>query len=312
MTDRGSIFAAAALAALLATASPALAQKNYDPGVTDTEIELGTTAPFSGPVSMASTVAKSLGAYFDKINAEEGGVNGSKIKLLALDDGYSPPRTVAQTRKRIEDEQVLLIVDSVGTPTQLAERQYVNDCKLPQLLPATGANVLFAFATQKTAVQAIPHAAEIDWKPKIFIPSIVRSNSQVREPAGIDNAKGVITTTYVKDPTSPHRANDKGAQVLIAWIGQYDTAGHLGHGFAAAGGYMVGQLTVHILKAAGDNLTRENILNQATHLHDVVLPMLIPGIFVNTSPTDDRSIKRAQFQYFDGRNFVPTGDIVWD
>lgn len=403
MGDRGVVFAAAALAALLASALPASAQKNYGPGVTDTEIKLGTTAPFSGPVSMASTVAKSLGAYFDKINAEEGGVNGRKIKLVALDDGYSPPRTVEQTRKLVEDEQVLFVVNSVGTATQLAVRQYLNDHKVPQLFPATGApafydpqkspwtvgfapsnyvegqligknvsqtmpgakvavlyqnddlgkdfergaketlgngatiigeasyevsdptvnsqivtlqatgaDVLFAFATQKAAAQAIRHAAEIGWKPKIFIPSIVSSISQVLDPAGLDNAKGVITTTYIKDPTSPRWANDKGAQDFIAWVKQYDTAVDVRDSFAASGGYMVGQLTVQILKAAGDDLTRENILKQATNLHNVVLPMLIPGITINTSPMDYRSIKQLQFEYFDGQNFVLMGDIISD
>jgi branched-chain amino acid transport system substrate-binding protein len=397
-------FIGALLAVALASAAlPAAAQKNYGPGVSDTEIKVGSTGPFSGPVSMASTVTKSLGAYFDKVNAEEGGVNGRKIKLIALDDGYAPPRTVEQTRKLVEEEQVLFLADSVGTPTQLAVRQYLNDRKVPQLFPAsgagpfydpqkspwtvgfapsnyvegqligkyvarnlggakvailyqnddlgkdyargakemlgnaatvvgdasfevsdptvdsqivtlqaTGADVLFAFATQKAAAQAIRHAAEIGWKPKIFIPSIVSSISLVLQPAGLDNSKGVMTATYVKDPTSPRWAEDQGAKDFVAWVKKYDTAVDVRDSFAASGGYMVGMLVHQILKQAGDNLTRENILAQATNLHNVVLPMLIPGITVSTSPTDRRSIKQAQFEYFDGQNWVLTGDIVSD
>jgi hypothetical protein len=95
-------------------------------------------------------------------------------------------------------------------------------------------------------------------------------------------------------------------------VKKYDTAVDVRDSFAASGGYMVGMLVQQILKQAGDNLTRENILAQATNLHNVVLPMLIPGITVSTSPTDRRSIKQAQFEYFDGQNWVLTGDIVSD
>jgi branched-chain amino acid transport system substrate-binding protein len=393
----------AALLALAGSALPASAQKNYGPGVTDTEIKIGSTGPFSGPVSMASTVTKSLAAYFDKINAEQGGVNGRKIKLIALDDGYAPPRTVEQTRKLVEEEEVLFLVDSVGTPTQLAVRQYLNDRKVPQLFPATGAapfydaqkspwtvgfapsnfvegqiigknvaqtmpgakiavlyqnddlgkdflrgaketlgpkativsevsyevsdptvdsqivtlqssgaTVFFAFATQKATAQAIRHAAEIGWNPKIFVPSIVSSIALVLQPAGLENSKGVTTTTYVKDPTSPRWADDQGAKDFIEWVKKYDTLVDVRDSFAASGGYMAGMLTVQILKQAGDNLTRENILNQATNLHNVVLPMLIPGITVNTAPTDRRAIKQVQFEYFDGQNWVLTGEVISD
>jgi branched-chain amino acid transport system substrate-binding protein len=391
----------AALFALAAMTAPTLAQKNYGPGASDTEVKIGSTGPYSGPVSMASTVTKSFAAYFDKVNAEEGGVNGRKINVITGDDGYSPPRTVEETRKLVEQDGVLFMADSVGTPTQLAVRQYLNDRKIPQLFPATGAapfydpqkspwtvgfapsnytegqlvgknvtetmpgakvavlyqnddlgkdflrgaketlgngativgqqsyevtdptidsqivslqatgaNVLFAFATQKAAAQAIRHAAEIGWKPKIFIPSIVSSISQVLQPAGLDNSKGVYTATYVKDPTSPAWAGDPGVKDFVAWVKKYDTSVDVRDSFAASGGYMVGILVEKILKAAGNDLSRENILKQATNLHDVALPMFLPGITVNTSPTDYRSIKQMQFEYFDGTNWVLTGKIV--
>ncbi|HWE72823.1 MAG TPA: ABC transporter substrate-binding protein [Stellaceae bacterium] len=392
---------AAAGLLLALSITPAFAQKNYGPGASDTAVTIGSTGPYSGPVSAASTVTKSFAAYFDKVNAEDGGINGRKIKVITGDDGYVPPRTVEQTRKLVEQDGVLFMADSVGTPTQLAVRQYLNDRKVPQLFPATGAapfydpqkspwtigfapssytegrligknvsatmpgakvavlfqnddlgkdflrgaketlsngativaqqsyevsdptidsqivslqasnaDVLFAFATQKAAAQAIRHAAEIGWKPKIFIPSIVSSISQVLQPAGLDNSKGVYTATYVKDPTSPTWENDPDVQAFIAWVKKYDTAVDVRDSFAASGGYMVGILIEKILKAAGNDLSRENIMKQATNLHDVTLPMLLPGITINTSPTDYRSIKQMQFQYFDGKNWVLTGSVV--
>jgi branched-chain amino acid transport system substrate-binding protein len=179
-------------------------------------------------------------------------------------------------------------------------------------LQSSGATVLFAFATQKATAQAIRHAAEIGWKPKIFIPSIVSSISQVLQPAGLDNSKGVYTATYVKDPTSPTWSNDPDVQTFVAWVKKYDTQVDVRDSFAASGGYMVGVLTERILKAAGDNLTRENIMKEATSLQNVSLPMLLPGITVNMSPTDHRSIKQMQFEEFDGTNWVLVGNIISD
>lgn len=394
---------AAALLLLTLTATPAFAQKNYGPGASDTEVKIGATAPLSGPMAMAGTVTKSFAAYFDKLNAEDGGINGRKINVITADDGFTPARTVEQTRKLVEQNGMLFMADSIGTPTQLAVRQYLNDSKVPQLFPATratafydpqkspwtigfapshytegrligkyvsetmpgakigvlfqnddlgkdflrgaketlsdgativvqqsydlsaanldaqiaslqagGANVLLAFATQKAAAQAIRHAAEIGWRPTIFIPSIASSIRQVLEAAGLDNAKGVFTATYVKDPTSPNRANDPDVREFVAWAKKYDAGVDVRDGFAAVGGYMVGALVEKILKAAGNDLSRENILKQATNLHNVALPMLLPGIRLNTSPTDYRPIKQMQFEAFDGESWVPTGSIVSD
>jgi branched-chain amino acid transport system substrate-binding protein len=109
------------------------ADKKYGPGVTDTEIKIGQTMPYSGPASLYSTVGKAMAAYFDKINAD-GGVNGRKIKLISLDDGYSPPRAVEQTRKLVEQEEVLLIFGTVGTAVNTAVHKYLNTKKVPQLL----------------------------------------------------------------------------------------------------------------------------------------------------------------------------------
>jgi len=131
-----------AVAALLAFAfcvGPATAQKKYDPGASDTEIKLGQTMPYSGPLSGFITLAKAEIAYFAMIN-DKGGVNGRKITMISLDDGFSPPKTVEQTRKLVEEDQVLAISGSLGTATNAAIQKYLNTKKVPQLFLASGAS----------------------------------------------------------------------------------------------------------------------------------------------------------------------------
>lgn len=138
MNRRLVISAAAALVAL--GTQQVYAQKKYAPGVTDTEITIGQTTPLSGPAAGYATVGKALLAYFEMVNAE-GGVNGRKIKLIQLDDGYSPPKSVEQTRRLVERENVAFVVAPIGTPTALAVRKYLNDAKVPQLFIASGAAI---------------------------------------------------------------------------------------------------------------------------------------------------------------------------
>ena len=139
--NKVSIFAALVLVLIGLWLMPATshAQKRYGPGVTDTEILVGQTMPYSGPVSMLGTMGKAAMAYFDKVNAE-GGINGRRVKLLSLDDGYSPTKTLEQTRRLVESDEVLLIFNNVGTPTNVAIHQYLNSRKVPQLLIMSGAN----------------------------------------------------------------------------------------------------------------------------------------------------------------------------
>src|SRR5690242_990302 len=118
-----------ALAAVISTG--AAAEKKYGPGVSDTEIKLGQTVPYSGPVSAYGTIGRSEAAYFEMLN-QQGGVNGRKIRLLSVDDGYSPPKTVEQTRKLVEQEEVLAIFSPLGTPTNSATQKYLNAKKVPQ------------------------------------------------------------------------------------------------------------------------------------------------------------------------------------
>src|SRR6202521_750334 len=134
-----SLFAVAAFAAAAAmTATVANAQKKYDPGASDTEIKIGNTMPYSGPASAYGVIGKAEAAYFNKINAE-GGINGRKITFISYDDGYSPPKTVEQVRKLVESDEVLLVFNPLGTPSNTAIQKYLNGKKVPQLLVATGA-----------------------------------------------------------------------------------------------------------------------------------------------------------------------------
>jgi ABC-type branched-subunit amino acid transport system substrate-binding protein len=119
-------------------ASPAQAQKKYGPGASDTEIKIGQTMPYSGPASAYGTIGKASAAYFNMVN-EQGGINGRKLNFISLDDGYSPPRTVEQTRKLIEEEQVLFLFGPLGTPTNSAIHKYVNAKGVPHVFLNTGA-----------------------------------------------------------------------------------------------------------------------------------------------------------------------------
>ncbi|MET4215022.1 branched-chain amino acid transport system substrate-binding protein [Bradyrhizobium sp. LM6.10] len=133
---------AALLAAFIlctAMSGPALAQKKYDSGASDTEIKIGNIMPYSGPASAYAAIGKAEEAYFNKINAE-GGIGGRKIKFISYDDGYSPPKTVEQARKLVESDGVLLIFGSLGTSTNGAIRKYMNEKKVPQLFVASGAS----------------------------------------------------------------------------------------------------------------------------------------------------------------------------
>src|SRR6201999_3933778 len=124
----------------LALAAPAAhAQKQYDPGATDTEIKIGQSVPFSGPATAYASIGKTQAAYFNMINAQ-GGVNGRKINLIQYDDAYSPPKAVEQVRKLVENDEVLFMYQMIGTPLNAAVQKYLNTKKVPQLFAATGAS----------------------------------------------------------------------------------------------------------------------------------------------------------------------------
>jgi ABC-type branched-subunit amino acid transport system substrate-binding protein len=174
-------------------------------------------------------------------------------------------------------------------------------------LKASGADVFFNITTPKFAAQAIKKAADIGWKPLHFLNNVSASVSSVMTPAGLENGVGLITSNYIKDPTDPQWANDKGYKDWVEWMKKYYPSGNLGDAFNVYG-YNVAQGLVHVLKQAGDNLTRENIMKQAASL-DMTLPMLLPGVNVKTSADDFYPIEREQLARFDGKTWVLFGKV---
>ena len=397
---RRTILAAAPSALALAT-GPARAARQYGPGVTDTEIKIGNTSPYSGPLANASPVPLSMQAYFKMINAL-GGVNGRKITWISYDDGYSPPKTVEMTRKLVEDDHVLFTSGSIGTPTNSAIWHYMNDEKVPQLFPTTGAtkwndpkghpwtmaffvsyqaeghiyaayilknkpnakigvlyqnddfgkdylkgvldglgskaasmvklkasyettdttvdsqiielqaagcDTLITVAIPKFGAQAIRKVAEIGWKPLHILNGIASTVGATLKPAGFENAKGIISDNSFKDPTDPEWLNDAGYKQWLSFMDEYYPDGDKTDNQTVYG-YSLAQTTVQMLKQCGDKLTRANVMRQAASLHDLKLPMLLPGIVINTSATDFAPIKQAQMRRFDGARYIPFGPVL--
>lgn len=385
------------IAGLALTANAA----DYDPGASDTEIKIGHTNPYSGPASAYGTIGKAITAYFDKVNAE-GGVNGRQINFVTLDDAYSPPKTKEQFRKLVESEEVLLVFQSLGTPTNSAVHTYMNRKKVPQLFVATGAakwgqpdkfpwtmgwqpnyqtegqiyakyilenvpdakigilyqnddygkdyviglrdglgdkadelivaeesyevtdptissqvislkdsgaNVFYNVTTPKFAAQAIKKVADLGWQPLHLLNSVSNSIGSVLTPAGLDISKGVITGQYTKDPTDPRFKDDLAYKDWLAWMEQYYPDGDLTTAFNVYG-YTVAQNMVHVLQEAGDNLTRENIMNVAANMKNLELGMLLPGITINTAPDDFYPIEAMQLVQFNGETWEPIGSVI--
>ena len=401
MSTRHLFVSATVITGLALSASAAWAQKKYDPGATDTEIKIGNIMPYSGPASAYGTIGKTEAAYFKMIN-DEGGINGRKIDFISLDDGYSPPKTVEDARRLVEQDQVLFIFSSLGTPPNTAIHKYMNAKKVPQLfvatgasawndpqhfhwtmgwqpnyqteakiyakrilettpnakigvlyqdddygkdylkgfedglgakaksmivakvsyetsdptvdsqivqLQASGANVFFNITTPKFAAQAIRKAYDIGWKPVQYLNNVSQSIGSVLKPAGLDKSVGVISTQYGKDPTDPTWTDDKGMKDWRAFMAKYypggdvtDTSNVVGYGLA--------QTMVQVLKQCGDNLTRENVMKQAANLKNYRTEVLLPGIHINTSPTDYAPIKAMQLVRFDGTKYVAMGKVI--
>ncbi|MBV8824563.1 MAG: ABC transporter substrate-binding protein [Hyphomicrobiales bacterium] len=390
---------ALAIAAIALAAEPAAGEPKYGPGASDREIKVGNIMPYSGPLSAYAIIGKTQAAYFKKIN-EEGGINGRKIDFVSYDDGYSPPKTVEQARKLVESDEVLLIFQALGTPTNLAIQKYLNAKKVPQLFVATGAtrfgdpknfpwtmgwqptyqteghiyakylranhpdgrigilyqnddsgkdylkglkdglagkmtiaaeapyevtdptidsqivnlktagaDVFFNEASPKFAAQAIRKIAELNWKPVQLLASISNSVGSVLKPAGLDNARGILSSAYLKDPTDPTWKGDPAVAEWEAFMKQYYPDGDRTSTFTAYG-YLTAQTLVQVLKQCGDELTRENVMKQAANLKDLRLGLLLPGIVINTGPDDYYPIEQMQMTRFDGEHSVPFGPVI--
>jgi branched-chain amino acid transport system substrate-binding protein len=176
-------------------------------------------------------------------------------------------------------------------------------------LQGSGADIFFNVATPKFAAQAIRKVAELQWKAVHILNNVSNSVGGVLTPAGVENAKGVLSTQYYKDPTDPTWKDDAGFKEWSAFMEKYFPEGDRTSSFTAYG-YNAAQALVQVLKQCGDDLTHDNIMKQAANLKDVELPMLIPGIKMNTSPTDYFPIEQMQMQRFNGKNWELFGPVI--
>jgi branched-chain amino acid transport system substrate-binding protein len=388
-------------AGLILSVGLAGAAGQYDPGASDSEIKIGNTMPYSGPASSYGVVGKVDAAYFAMIN-EQGGINGRKINFISRDDSYSPPKTVEQVRQMVEQDQVLLIFNSLGTPPNMAIHGYLNDNKVPQLFIATGADqwndpkhfpwtmmwlpsygtesriyahyilknlpnakiavlyqnddfgkdylnglrsglgdkadkmivatqsyettdptvdsqivalqgsgadVLLTAAIPKFAAQAIRKVYDIGWKPTHFLNSVANSVGTVMKPAGLEKGVDIISTAFVKDPTDPQWQSTSEYKDWLAFMNKAGLTANTTD-IQAVIAYSYAQTMVAVLKACGDNLTRENVMKQAANLHALQLPMMLPGITLSTGPDDYLPVKQMRLEKFDGATWKLFGEVL--
>jgi branched-chain amino acid transport system substrate-binding protein len=398
MITRRTFLQSSAAAAFATSAGSARADNA--PGVTDTEIKIGQTMPYSGPASAYGVIGRTEAAYFKMIN-EQGGINGRKINLISLDDAYSPPKTVEQVRRLVEDEKVAFLFQTLGTPSNLAIRQYLNDNKVPQLFVATGAaafadpqhfpwtmgynpnyqteahiygkeilktkpdgkiavlyqndgfgkdyliglkaeladhagmivkeasyetseptvdsqvvtlqgsgaDIFIIAATPKFAAQAIRKSFDLGWNATRYLSNVSPSIATVLKPAGLEKSKGLITAYYGKDPTD---ARWKDAPDLKAWQAFCDKYmsqkefidANATYAFSAA------STMAQVLKQCGNDLSRDNVMKQAANVKDFEPPMVLPGMRINTSPTNFSPIRQMQLASFDGQSWQLFGDLL--
>jgi branched-chain amino acid transport system substrate-binding protein len=371
------------------------------PGITGTEIKIGQTMPYSGPISAYGAVGRAELAYFKRLN-QQGGINGRKINLISLDDGYSPPKTVEQIRRLVEVDQVAFIFQSLGDSTNAAIQRYLNQHRVPQLLladgssvwddpqhfpwtmsfvpsyrtaahidakyilehrpdaklaimvqdslggndymaglregfgskaetmivkvmtyqvtdatvdsqiavlQATGADTFLNLAVPKFAAQAIRRIWDIGWRPLHIMFYGSASVSVTLKPAGLEKCVGIISTGFLKFPMDPQWQDDPAMMEFMHWREQYYTEGEKDDADIVYA-YLAAQTLEQVLKQCGNDLSRENIMLQAASLHDLELPLLLPGIRLNTSPTDYRPLKQMRSMRFNGRNWELEGDLI--
>jgi branched-chain amino acid transport system substrate-binding protein len=386
---------------LAVTGSAGAAEKKYGPGVTDTEIKIGQTVPFSGPASSFAIVARIEAAYLQMINSK-GGINGRKIELIQLDDAYSPPRAVEQTRKLVDSDEVLAVAGTVGTPSNLAVAKYLNGAKVPQILAmsgsaaldnaqlypwttlfyapqvvegriaaryildtkpdaklailfqndefgkgylsafkaelgskaqsmivkeesydlgaptidsqivslkASGADAFFQATTPKFTAQAIRKAHEIGWKPLHVILATSSQPSTTLKSAGFEASTGIVTSIWRKLPGNPEWADDPAMKDYFGFMKQWASKEDPEDPTALLG-YIWAQMLVEVITRCGDDLSRDNLMKQATTISDLQMPMFLPGITINISPTIRTPWRAAQIVSFDGHDWVRSGGII--
>lgn len=398
ITRRTFLQSSAAAAAFAASASSARADNA--PGVTDTEIKIGQTMPYSGPASAYGVIGRTEAAYFKMIN-DQGGIAGRKINLISLDDAYSPPKTVEQVRRLVEDEKVAFCFQTLGTAPNLAIRQYLNDNKVPQLFVSTGAavfadpqhfpwtigynpnyqteahiygknilktkpdgkiavlyqndgfgkdyliglkaelgdqagmivkeasyetseptvdsqvvtlqgsgaDIFIIGATPKFAAQAIRKSFDLGWNATRYLSNVSPSIATVLKPAGLEKSKGLITAYYGKDPTDARWKDSPDLKAWQAFCDKYMSQkefvdANATYAFSAA------STMVQVLKQCGNDLSRDNVMKQAANVKDFEPPMVLPGMRINTSPTNFSPIRQMQLASFDGQSWQLFGDLL--
>lgn len=371
------------------------------PGVTNTEIKIGNTSPYSGPASAFGVVGLALSAFFRQVN-DNGGIAGRKISFISLDDAYSPPKTVEQTRRLVESDEVAFILNGIGSAPQSSVQRYMNLRKVPQLfvgagvdkwsqpdafpwsigwqptfrteaeiyakyidsvrpnarvamlhstddagkdyvaglksvwrgdmekkivkmatyetsdptvesqivaLQASGADVLVITATPKYVAQSIRKVYELNWKPLTLITNTSISVAAVINPVGPEKAVGIVSTGYLKDNADPAWNDDPGMNEWRRFMKQYMPGADLGDSnyiFA----YSVAGTALHVLKQCDGDFSRENIMRQATNIRDLALPGLLPGVLINTEPTNFRPVRQMQLQRWSGTRWERFGGLI--
>ena len=317
---RRALTAGAVLCVATLLADTATAQKRDAPGVSDTEIKIGQTLPYSGPASAYGQLGRVEAACFASLN-KRGGINGRKVALLSLDDGYSPPKAVEQVRRLVEQDGVAAIFGLLGTPINMAIRRYLNDRHVPQLFVAAGSpnfadpeHFRWTIGWQPTlTAEATFYAAHLlATRPAARVGVLYQYEDFGKGlldglKAGLgDKAMSVLTAGILKDASDPQWADDADQKAWRAWMDENMPGADLSDGLNVAG-TLFAQTLEQVLRQCGDDLTRENIMRQAANLHDLRLPMSLPGSLINTSPTDYRVITQMRLQRFNGTgwDFVP-------
>ncbi len=392
------IWGTLAISALLA-ASPAWAQNAYGPGVSDTEIKLGQSTPLSGPASaFGAGAGRAVIGYFEMLNAQ-GGINGRKINFTQLDNAYSAPKAVEQSRKLVEDVGVLAEIGTIGTVPNVAIQKYLNSKQVPQLfitaggrrfndpktfpwtvplypdfetegrviakyilkarpdakigilyqnddfgkdyvkglraglgtkasqiiaeasyeladptidsqivqLKTAGVDTLIEQSSAKATAQSIRKVHELNWSPLHVIGGSTASVETVLKPAGLEESKGLVTTQFLKQPGDPAWANDEEIKRYKDFLKTYAPSANPDD-YSVLVAYMNVNAVTLALKKCGDQLTRENLVHQATSLHGERMPLMLPGISISTKPDDYTPFKTLQIAVFDGRSWTLSGD----
>jgi len=401
MIRKFGLIAAVAVMAVATIGDASAAEKKYGPGVSDTEIKIGQTVPYSGPASAFSSYGRVMTGYFKMVN-EAGGINGRKINLISLDDGYSPPKAVEQVRRLVEQDEVLALFQTLGTPSNSAIHKYVNAKKVPHLLLATGAtkwgdpknfpwtmgfnlsyqaegqiyakwllknkpnakigilyqnddygkdvlkgvkdglgaagakmivseqtyevtdptvdsqvialqgsgaDTFINITTPKFGAQAVRKAWDSGWKPLHIINNVSASIGSVLTPAGLDKSVGLMTVNYYKDANDPQWKDDPAMLEWRAFMGRYYKEGDPKDA-SNIYAYITAQTMVQILKQCGNDLTRENVMKQAANLKNFKSNLLLPGMVMNTSPSDYYPIEQAQLAKFTGSQWQLFGELI--